>query len=188
MTTKNKNTFCFINIFRHFHTITTHRHKVIQHCFRAGIPIQGLFHDLSKYSPSEFWVGVKYYQGYRSPNEGEREAYGFSKAWMHHKGRNKHHFEYWTDYNIETKVLSPVKMPMRYVIEMFCDRVAASKIYLKDKYNDSQPFAYFENGKKRRVLHPDTSNLLEELLSKLANEGEASTFAYIRTLKKNKNY
>lgn len=181
----NSYKFQFINIFRHFYTITKHRHKVIYHCFRAGIPFQGLFHDLSKYSPQEFWVGVKYYQGYRSPNEGERDDYGYSKAWMHHKGRNKHHFEYWTDYNLETKMLSPIKMPIRYVIEMFCDRVAASKTYLKEKYTDQSPLSYFENGKKRRVLHPETSDLLESMLVKLAEEGEDAAFAYIREIKKN---
>ena len=83
----------------HFRTITKHRHQVIRHCARAGIFWQGLGHDLTKYCPEEFWVGAKYYQGTRSPNEREREEYGYSKAWMHHKGRNKHHFEYWTDYD-----------------------------------------------------------------------------------------
>lgn len=178
----NKN--IFINAVRHFRTITKHRHQVIKHCFRAGILWQGLRHDLSKYSPSEFWVGAKYYQGFRSPNEGERDAYGYSKAWMHHKGRNKHHFEYWTDYNPETKRLSPVKMPTKYVIEMFCDRVAASKIYLKDKYTDTHPLSYFENGRARRMIHPETSELLEKLLVMLAEKGEEKTFAYIRNLKK----
>ncbi|MBQ3601908.1 MAG: catalase [Lachnospiraceae bacterium] len=176
--------FRFINIFRHFGTITKHRHEVIRNCFHAGIGWQGLFHDLSKYTPSEFFVGVKYYQGFRSPNEGERDAYGFSKAWMHHKGRNKHHFEYWTDYNPKTKLMSPVKMPTKYVIEMFCDRVAASKIYLKESYTNQSPLSYFENGKKRRIIHPETSALLEELLVMLANKGEKQTFAYIRSLNK----
>ncbi|MDE6031823.1 MAG: catalase, partial [Oscillospiraceae bacterium] len=118
------------NFIGHFRTITRHRHKVIAHCAKAGIFWQGLLHDLSKYSPTEFWQGVKYYQGTRSPNEGEREAYGYSLAWMHHKGRNKHHFEYWTDYYPPTKTVQPVKMPLRYVAEMFCDRVAASKVYM----------------------------------------------------------
>ena len=86
----------------HFCTITRHRHQVIKHCKKAGILWQGLRHDLSKYTPTEFIPGVKFYTGHRSPNEGEREVFGYSKAWMHHKGRNRHHFEYWVDYNIET--------------------------------------------------------------------------------------
>ena len=145
--------------------------------------MQGLLHDLSKYSPSEFFVGAKYYQGNRSPNEAEREAYGYSKAWMHHKGRNRHHFEYWTDYDPKTKELTPVEMPLKYVKEMFCDRVAASKIYLGDKYTDEAPINYFLKGKGRRLIHPKTSDLLEQFLVMLRDEGEEKTFAYIRSLK-----
>ena len=77
----------------HFNTITKHRHQVIKHCFKAGIGFQGLFHDLSKYTFTEFRIGAKYYMGYKSPNDVERMEKGFSSAWMHHQGRNKHHFE-----------------------------------------------------------------------------------------------
>lgn len=171
------------NAFKHFITITRHRHQVIKHCHKAGIFWQGLFHDLSKYSPTEFFVGAKYYQGSRSPNEAEREAYGYSIAWMHHKGRNRHHFEYWTDYNPETKRLEPVEMPLQYVKEMFCDRVAASKIYMGDKYTESAPIEYFLKAKQNRVIHKNTSELLEKLLVMLKEEGEEKTFKYIRSLK-----
>ena len=168
---------------KHFITITKHRHRVIKHCFKAGIFWQGLKHDLSKYSPAEFIPGAKYYQGTRSPNEAEREIYGYSLAWMHHKGRNRHHFEYWTDYNPKTKKLEPVEMPLNYVKEMFCDRVAASKIYLGDKYTNDEPLKYFLKGKGNRMIHPNTSELLEKLLTMLRDEGEDKTFEYIRKLK-----
>lgn len=167
---------------QHFKTITKHRHEVIKNCFRAGIFFQGCLHDLSKYSITEFWVGAKYYQGNKSPNEGERAAYGYSKAWLHHKGRNKHHFEYWTDYNTRTHQMEPVKMPIKYVKEMFCDRVAASKIYMKSAYTDKSPLEYYNHGKYTRMIHPDTAKLLETLLKMLAEEGEAVTFSYIRKL------
>lgn len=185
---KQEQPFSFLNMVRHCRTITRHRHAVIRNCFHAGIFWQGLFHDLSKYSPTEFFVGARYYQGYRSPNEGERDAYGYSKAWMHHKGRNKHHFEYWTDYNRVTKTLSPVPMPVNYVIEMFCDRMAASKIYLKDSYTDSSPLEYYEQRKDHREIHPETAALLEQLLTMLAKQGKKATFSYIRTLKKGGNH
>lgn len=168
---------------KHFITITKHRHKVIAHCVKAGIPLQGLLHDLSKFSPTEFIPGAKYYQGSRSPNEAEREARGYSEAWMHHKGRNRHHFEYWTDYNPETKQLEAVEMPIKYVKEMFCDRVAASKTYNGENYKDSDPYNYFLKGKNRRKIHPATSELLEKLLYMLKTEGEEKTFEYIRSLK-----
>ena len=101
-----------MKLFKHLHTITKHRHKVIGHARRAGIFWQGLFHDVSKLSLTELIPSVKYYQGTRSPNEREREIYGYSKAWMHHKGRNKHHFEYWVDLNPATRQYEPVPMPM----------------------------------------------------------------------------
>lgn len=170
---------------KHFITITKHRHMVIYHCFKAGIGFQGLFHDLSKYSPSEFIPGAVYFQGTRSPNEGERETIGFSKAWMHHKGRNKHHFEYWTDYDHNTKKMQGMPMPDKYIKEMFCDRVAASKIYQGSNYSDDSSLKYFEWGRDRRatLIHEDTSRKLEFLLKMLADKGEKETFKYIRTHK-----
>ncbi len=170
------------NAFRHFHTITKHRHCVIAHCFKAGIGFQGLFHDLSKYSYTEFSAGARYYQGTRSPNEKERETFGYSLAWMHHKGRNRHHFEYWSDYNPATKRLEPVEMPLKYVKEMFCDRIAASKIYNGKNYNDRMPLDYFLRGKERRVIHPATSDLLESMLTLLAEKGEKAAFRYIKNI------
>ena len=173
----------------HFRTITKHRHAVIRNCRRAGILWQGLRHDLSKYSPTEFIPGVKYYVGTRSPNELERAEKGYSAAWLHHKGRNRHHFEYWSDYNPVERRVGPVKMPLRYVIEMVCDRMAASRIYLGDKYTDASALEYFVHGKTHRVIHPETSDLCERLLTMLADEGEEKTFAYMRRLlKDNQEY
>lgn len=170
------------NLVNHFKTITRHRHEVIKNCFKAGIGVQGLFHDLSKYTPSEFMAGVEYYQGTRSPNEGEREAIGYSTAWMHHKGRNKHHYEYWTDYNPETRLMSGVKMPPRYFAEMVCDRIAASKIYHGDEYTDSAPLEYFKRGKGRLVMHPETARELKKVLTMLSVKGEDYTFRYLRRM------
>ena len=168
------------NFIGHFRTVTAHRHQVLIHYIKAGIPIRGLLHDLSKFSPTEFIPGIKYYQGTRSPNEREREIFGYSQAWMHHKGRNRHHFEYWNDYNPMTKKIMPVTMPDIYIFEMFCDRVAASKIYNKDKYTDSMPLAYFMLGKSRHFIEPKTSKKLEFLLTMLQDRGEDYTFRYIR--------
>ena len=174
---------------KHFVTITKHRLKVASHCRRAGIWWQGLWHDISKYSPKEFVSGARYYDGTCSPNVGERQDKGYSEAWLHHKGRNRHHFEYWTDYSyIERKVV-PVKMPLRYVAEMFCDRVAASKIYKGRAYKDSDPIDYFMGGKDNRFIHPETSDLLEKLLRMLSEKGEKETFDYLRGLvKKDREY
>ena len=85
----------------HFKTITRHKILVAKGCFKLGLYYQGIMHDMSKYSPTEFLVGVKYYQGTASPNNAERMEKGISMSWLHHKGRNKHHFEYWIDYSID---------------------------------------------------------------------------------------
>ncbi len=170
----------FIHPIKHFCTVTKHRHIVIKHCIKAGILFQGLKHDLSKYSPQEFIKGAEFYEGNRSPNEREREKNGYSSAWIHHKGRNKHHFEYWTDYNPYEKKIMPVKMPRKYVVEMFCDRVAASKIYQGKNYHPSHPLEYFLKGKKSRFIHPETSEEIEMLLKSLSENGEKQTFEYIR--------
>ena len=171
-------------IIGHFKTITRHRHTVIAHSRLAGILFQGLRHDLSKYSPTEFIPGARFYCGDRSPNEEERALYGYSAAWLHHKGRNRHHFEYWSDYNVKTKEFGPVPMPPKYIAEMFCDRVAASKIYQGKKYTDKHPLEYFMRSKGRRPIDPNTSDIIEGLLRTLAEDGEDAAFADVRKMLK----
>ena len=140
----------------HFLTVTRHRRLVRRYCFRLGLYWQGLTHDLSKYSPAEFLVGAKYYQGTRSPNNAEREDIGYSSSWLHHKGRNKHHFEYWIDYTLDKSTCSRdgrprvklvgMKMPRRYVAEMVIDRMSASKNYQKENYVE-----YLSRGMKQKL-------------------------------------
>ena len=171
--------------FSHFCTITRHRHLVMKGCFRVGLYKQGLLHDLSKYTPTEFLVGCKYYKGYMSPNNAEREDKGYSAAWLHHKGRNKHHMEYWIDYAIggegeEHTGMTGMKMPIRYVAEMFIDRVSASKNYQKEKYTDESPLLYYEKGLEKYMIHKDTAALLVYLLTMLAKRGEQETFSYVK--------
>ena len=82
----------------HLRTVMRHRRLVRQYCFKLGLYWQGLTHDLSKFSPTEFCRSIKYYQGYRRPNDAARIQNGVSLSWLHHKGRNRHHVEYWIDY------------------------------------------------------------------------------------------
>lgn len=170
---------------KHFRTITHHRHLVLKHCWRCGLLWQGLVHDLSKYSPSEFWLGARYFQGDRSPNDAERRATGASRAWMHHKGRNRHHYEYWIDYQLGEKTASyaPVPMPNRYIIEMLCDRVAACETYHRDGFNTRQPLEYFESRPAETLMHPETQEKLSALLSLYAEKGEEA-FDIIRKNRK----
>ncbi len=168
---------------RHFITITKHRHLVIKYCFKAGIGFQGLFHDLSKYSPTEFIPGAKYWSGTHSPIREQRREYGYSTAWLHHKGRNKHHYEYWMDSDPVTRELKPVPMPDRYLIEMFCDRIAASKIYKGKDYTPDEPLKFQQWESSFWKIHPETAEKLVTLLTMLSEKGENETFEFIR-----KNY
>lgn len=169
------------NFWGHFKTITTHKMRVMRYCFKVGLYKQGLLHDLSKYSPVEFFAGVKYYQGHRSPNDKERLDKGYSAAWLHHKGRNKHHLEYWIDYTPQLGYqMGGIEMPVRYVVEMFCDRVSASQIYLREEYTNSAPWDYYIKSLDHYLIHPKTQALLEKMLLMLRDEGEEKTIAYIR--------
>ena len=173
-----------MNIKGHFETITRHKLLVMKYCFECGLYEQGLAHDLSKYSPTEFIPGCIFYQGDHSPNEAERAARGFSSAWLHHKGRNKHHLEYWIDYAADGSGMCGMKMPIQYVIEMFCDRVAASKTYRGAAYRDSDPYDYYAHSVDHYIIHPDTAAALEFLLRILRDEGEERAFAAARKLLK----
>ena len=166
----------------HLHTVNSHRRLVRKYCFKLGLYRQGMMHDLSKYSPSEFIPGVKYYQdGHRSPNNAQREDEGVSKAWLHHKGRNKHHFEYWIDYSLNPgEGMVGMEMPTQYVVEMFVDRIAASRNYMKDAYTDASALEYYKKGCHKYIMHPKTAELLEKLLVMLAEKGEEETFSYVR--------
>lgn len=167
---------------KHFCTITYHKYLVAKGCFKVGLYKQGLLHDMSKYSWTEFRVGAKYYQGTRSPNNAEREDTGCSTAWLHHKGRNKHHFEYWIDYSMDGEgVWAGTRMPDKYIVEMFMDRIAASKVYKKEAYTDSCPLEYYSQSNTKLILHEHTREVLETLLCMLAEKGEEETFQYVRS-------
>lgn len=178
-----------MNSIKHFNTITAHKLMVMKLCFKVGLYKQGLLHDLSKYKWVEFSAGAKYYKGDQSPNGIQKQKEGYSAAWLHHKGRNKHHTEYWIDYGdkIEEGMVG-MKIPTKYVVETFIDRIAASRNYQKENYRDDSPLKYYNYGKNYSIMHPESRALLEELLQKLADEGEEATLKYIRTeILKNKN-
>ena len=166
----------------HFKTISKHKALVTGYCFRMGLIRQGLLHDLSKYAPVEFLEGARYWQGNRSPNNAEREDTGVSMAWLHHKGRNKHHFEYWIDYGINCDtIIRGTQIPRRYVAEMVADRISASRVYLGDAYTDKAPLEYFMYGRdKLWYVHDQVKDHLTFLLQMLAEKGEDETIRYIR--------
>lgn len=178
------------NAWHHFLTITHHKLLVMEGCFRVGLYRQGLLHDLSKYTWSEFKTGVNYYQGTRSPNAAEKEEKGYSPAWLHHKGRNRHHFEYWTDVSSRENNwrIVGVKMPVNYLVEMVMDRIAASKVYQGKKYTDGSAYEYFSRNRRFLTMHPETKRELNKILYMLKCCGEKTAFAYMRYLLKKGDY
>ena len=131
-------------------------------------------------SPTEFWRGARYYQGTFSPTQQERRENGYSLAWMHHKGRNRHHFEYWTDVSPVTHQYEPLEMPTEFFVEMCMDRIAASRTYLGDQYHDGAPLEYLQRAGDNRWMHPVTARKLRFILTMLRDKGEEKTFRFIR--------
>lgn len=154
--------------FRHLHMVNKHRFLVFIHAVKCGIFWQGLTHDLSKYSPTEFFESVKYYTGTGSPIHNCRKHNGYSLAWLHHKGRNKHHFEYW--YDVQNKV--QMNIPYKYAVEHICDAMAASKCYNRKNYNDSCLINYFNKHIDEYTLNNQMKNFFIKVFTDLAENGE----------------
>ncbi|MDI9519176.1 MAG: DUF5662 family protein [Erysipelotrichaceae bacterium] len=165
-------------LIQHFMTITRHKILVGKYCFKLGLYKQGILHDLSKYLPIEFISGVKYFQGYRSPIDKEKEILGYSKAWLHHKGRNKHHWEYWYDFTKDG--YGPIEMPIQYVCEMICDRIAASRIYLKDNYKNDSAYEYFITRLNNTPMHKNTELMTKTFLGYIKDYGEEEGLKMIK--------
>lgn len=152
-------------------------------CFKMGIPLRGLLHDLSKYSPKEFSI-FKFYNGKQSPHEIARKELGYSPSWLYHKSRNKHHWEYWLDNNRDSNFI-PIKVPYKYVIEMFCDFVGAGKAYMKKNWTSEAPYDYFIKTAPGRLYHEETKNLLNQLFLTLRELGEKQFVEFYKLEKQN---
>lgn len=159
------------NAIKHFKTIRTHRKYVRKFCFMCGLYKQDLLHDLSKYSPIEFFESVKYYQGTRSPIDACKEENGYSMAWLHHRGRNLHHYEAWTD-NYD-KGTTTIKMPWKYALEQFCDYLGAGVAYSGgiEKFSMWEEVKWWKEKRKTAKMHPDTLRLMDDLFLSAWDKG-----------------
>lgn len=162
-----------MNTFKHLKRVFLHRHYVFINCCRAGIPIRGLLHDLSKFSPTELFESIAYYDDKLSPCDNMRKLKGYSYGRLHHKGRNKHHWEYWVD--IVHGKMVPVKMPYKYMVEMLCDWIGAEKAYRGTKSLRSQ-FDYWKAHESETIMHPVTKSMVSTLLNVRANSDDESVF------------
>jgi len=151
---------------KHFLIIVKHKYYVGVECFKRGLYWQGIMHDMSKFSPSEFFVSARYYQGTCSPITKEKEECGHSLVWLHHKGRNKHHCLYWTDRVDGKEVAIPI--PEKYIQEMVCDYIGAGKAYSNGNWTPDEPWNYYQNVTKDTMfLHPKTREHFETLLKEI---------------------
>lgn len=155
-------------IIGHFKVITKHRWVVFKLCCKIGEPWRGLMHDLSKYSPTEFWEGVKYFTGKHSPITDCKKAEGYSKAWLHHKGRNKHHADYWVDLSAPDK--TPV-IPYKYVAEMLCDKLAAGIIYKGKEWTKEYELYYWQYERDKTLVNDKVDKFITEVLTQVSIDG-----------------
>lgn len=171
------------NIFGHLKTILTHKFWVFYYSCKLGIPWRGLVHDLSKFSPIEFWESVKYYQGgKRSPINACKEDKGYSLAWQHHKGRNPHHYEYWIDKVDQGGVA--INMPVQYKLELLADYLAAGKVYMGESFTYQSEFDWFKRKlEKNPKMHSDVRCFVELSMKMLCMDGDKG-FALIKDLAK----
>lgn len=156
------------NIVKHFITITKHKIKVFELCIKAGISFRGFMHDWSKYSPAEFFESAKYYHGDRSPIIYCKQDKGYSKAWLHHKGRNKHHHEYWVDFSAEEK--API-IPYKYTVEMICDGLAAGMIYAGKDWTTDYEIKYWNRTRHLIIINPKIEKVIVEVYERVAKSG-----------------
>lgn len=165
-------------IFKHLKMILKHKYWVGKYCFKCGIPWQGITHDLSKFSPTEFFESVKYYQGTSSPIDAAKKDKGYSKAWMHHRGRNKHHYEYWQD-NFDNGG-EPLIMPYEYAVELLCDYLGAGRAYMGKKFTYKSEYQWWRNKIENPVaMHPAIMSFIDYmlfLLSACQNDKETKIF------------
>ena len=184
-------------MWKHFKTVCRHKIYVFQECRACGITWQGITHDLSKFSWVEFGPAARYFQGNRSPIEAEKEDLGYSFAWLHHKGINPHHWEFWTDFAEEDGSIITNKIPFNYVVEMVCDWVGAGKAYQKERWTTDSPMNYFIKMRKGRHFHPDTEDLIVLFLDGIKFKGLAefhkmakceSPYSYLRVDYEGKYY
>lgn len=156
------------NIVKHTKLVLKHKWLVFKLCTKIGMPFRGLKHDMSKFSPIEFWESVKYYNGEKSPILFCKKANGYSKAWLHHKGRNKHHSEYW--YDITAPEPTPI-IPYKYVAEMICDKLSASITYNGKNWTNSSELEYWLKARDLETINQKVSNMLTEVFEQVAKDG-----------------
>ena len=155
----------------HLKTVFKHKYWVWYYMNKCDHGWRGLWHDMSKFSPTEFWESVKYYSGTCSPIDACKEDKGVSMAWMHHKGRNPHHYEYWMD-NFD-KGGEAKQMPWKYRVEMICDYLGAARAYMGKNFSYKAELEWWHKKLDLpRAQHYADKEFVTRILEQLAYEEE----------------
>ncbi len=156
------------NLFLHTALVLRHKWRVFVNCAKCGLIWRGIVHDLSKFSPTEFFESVKYYQGDRSPIGVARRKNGVSLAWLHHKGRNRHHIEYWLDDDCPVTPL----MPYTFAAECICDKLAATRVYAGKNYSKDLPLLHWRKYGNKVLGNPLTMEFIDAVFRDVEKYGE----------------
>ena len=150
--------------FHYLSKILRHKCLVWKYCRWAGLYWQGLTHDWSKFSCVEFREGLKYYHLTDSEFEiAKLKQHDLSYGWLHHRGRNPHHYEYWRDNLDDVRFIRKRHaMPYRYVVEMLADIYAhRHALYQPDYLLIDRVVDYWETKRKTaKAMHPATSEFV----------------------------
>lgn len=128
----NLGTIYIIGYLQYLKYIIRHKYYVMIECFKYGLYWRGLIHDISKFLPSEFFPYVKYFyinerfEKYKIEYNKIEDDKKFNYAWLFHIKRNPHHWQHWVLLEDEGNII-PLDMPYKYIIEMICDWIGASK-------------------------------------------------------------
>ena len=161
------------NVWLHFRLVCIHKWNVFKLSCRVGEPWRGFWHDFSKFSPTEFIESCKYYIGTHSPIIEAKKDKGYSKAWLHHKGRNKHHPAYWIDEFAPEP--TPV-IPYKYAVEMLCDKMSAAMTYKKEKFTTQYVLDYWNRELPYENINPKTKKFITAVLEQCVKNGIDKTF------------
>ena len=160
-----------LNAIKHFKLISKHKYYVFKNCWKAGLIWRGIKHDLSKYSPTEFLESVRYFSGDRSPIDNCKEINGWSRAWMHHKCRNTHHFEYYID-NINGEQIA-IQMPFKDAAELICDYLGAGQAYMKKNFSYEKEYNWWQKKKKNLgLIHNQTKIFIDIVFEELKENSD----------------
>lgn len=147
-----------VRLFKLLRRVIIHKFWVAYYCFQLGLYWQGITHDLSKFSITEIKGALKYWNDSKSSLAYEKELKGYSATFLHHRGRNPHHYEYWIHSLDEGGV--PAEMPRKYVLELICDYLAACRTYGGDPKHE---FSWWVVHSPKMKIHPKTKEFIENI-------------------------